>query len=72
MSLGYFFDQLLAGGGEFSHGDPLMGYINCSAACSVPDGAIQRGSRKLGNVAGEQFSAPVPSQQRISKYSQAT
>jgi hypothetical protein len=23
MSLGYFFDQLLAGGGEFSHGDPL-------------------------------------------------
>jgi hypothetical protein len=38
----------------------------------VPDGAIQRGSRKLGNVAGEQFSAPAPSQQRISKYSQAT
>jgi hypothetical protein len=23
MSLGYFFDQLLAGGDEFSHGDPL-------------------------------------------------
>ncbi|MFM0125670.1 hypothetical protein P0D73_43695 [Paraburkholderia sp. RL18-101-BIB-B] len=24
MSLGYFFDQLLAGGGKFSHGDPLI------------------------------------------------
>jgi hypothetical protein len=62
MSLSYFFDQLLAGGGEFSHGDPLMflptpGYINRSAACSVPDGAIQRGKRKLGNVAGKQFRA---------------
>jgi hypothetical protein len=24
MSPGYFFNQLLAGGGEFSHGDPLI------------------------------------------------
>nr|WP_255208823.1 hypothetical protein [Paraburkholderia youngii] len=57
MSLGYLFDQLLAGGAEYSHGDPLMflptpGSTSRSAICSVPEGAIQRESRKLGNVAG--------------------
>ena len=64
MSLGYFFDQLLAGGGKLSHGDPPIvssdiDYINCSAPAQCRAGQFSEETRKSGNVAAEQFSAPA-------------
>jgi hypothetical protein len=52
MSLGNFFDQLLAGGGEFSHGDPLMvspdtGLYKPQRCLLVPGGAYSARIAKI-------------------------